>query len=90
MDAEGLSPLEAAKHTMKEITPAIVTITLVHTSAGLPFVSCGVPTTRTDEVIPPAGVKNSNGQWPELFKPAELATLERVLGPLLRELGYPV
>jgi multidrug efflux pump len=29
IDAEGLSPLEATKHTMKEITPAILTITLV-------------------------------------------------------------
>jgi len=29
IDAEGLTPLEAAKHTMKEITPAIVTITMV-------------------------------------------------------------
>jgi len=29
IDAEGLSPLEAAKRTMKEITPAIVTITMV-------------------------------------------------------------
>jgi multidrug efflux pump len=29
IDAEGISPLEAAKHTMKEITPAIVTITMV-------------------------------------------------------------
>ena len=29
IDTEGLSPLEATKHTMKEITGAIVTITLV-------------------------------------------------------------
>ena len=29
IDAEGLTPLDAAKHTMKEITPAIVTITMV-------------------------------------------------------------
>jgi hydrophobe/amphiphile efflux-1 (HAE1) family protein len=29
IDAEKISPLEAAKHTMKEITPAILTITMV-------------------------------------------------------------
>jgi multidrug efflux pump len=29
IDAEGITPLEAAKHTMKEITPAIMTITMV-------------------------------------------------------------
>lgn len=29
IDAEGISPLEAARHTMKEITPAIITITMV-------------------------------------------------------------
>jgi multidrug efflux pump len=29
IDTEGMAPLEAAKHTMKEITPAIMTITMV-------------------------------------------------------------
>ena len=36
IDAEGLSPLEAAKHTMKEITPAILTITMVLCAVFIP------------------------------------------------------
>jgi multidrug efflux pump len=36
IDAEGISPLEAAKHTMKEITPAIVTITMVLCAVFIP------------------------------------------------------
>ena len=36
IDAEGLTPLEAAKHTMKEITPAIVTITMVLCAVFIP------------------------------------------------------
>jgi hydrophobe/amphiphile efflux-1 (HAE1) family protein len=36
IDAEGLSPLEATKHTMKEITGAIMTITLVLCAVFIP------------------------------------------------------
>ncbi len=36
IDAEGLTPLEAAKHTMKEITPAILTITMVLCAVFIP------------------------------------------------------
>ena len=33
-------------------------------------------------------VRNRNGKWRELFNPEERATLDRVIGPVLRELGY--
>jgi multidrug efflux pump len=36
IDAEKISPLEAAKHTMKEITPAILTITMVLCAVFIP------------------------------------------------------
>jgi multidrug efflux pump len=36
IDAEGMAPLEAAKHTMKEITPAIMTITMVLCAVFIP------------------------------------------------------
>lgn len=36
IDSEGISPLEATKHTMKEITPAIMTITLVLCAVFIP------------------------------------------------------
>jgi len=36
IDSEGISPLEAAKHTMKEITPAIMTITMVLCAVFIP------------------------------------------------------
>ncbi len=36
IDSEGLSPLEATKHTMHEITPAILTITLVLSAVFIP------------------------------------------------------
>ena len=36
IDAEGISPLEATKHTMKEITPAIMTITMVLCAVFIP------------------------------------------------------
>ena len=36
IDAEGLTPLEATRHTMKEITPAIVTITMVLCAVFIP------------------------------------------------------
>jgi len=36
IDSEGITPLEAAKHTMKEITPAIITITMVLSAVFIP------------------------------------------------------
>ncbi|MEI6682576.1 MAG: multidrug efflux RND transporter permease subunit [Bacteroidota bacterium] len=41
IDAEGLSPLEATKHTMKDITGAIMTITLVLCAVFIPVAFLG-------------------------------------------------
>jgi hypothetical protein len=49
---------------------------------------CGLtwPPAMLDRVT--EGIRDRNSQWQELFATDELATLERTMGPLLRDLGY--
>ena len=49
---------------------------------------CGLDWTPAELEKAAEGVRNGNGKWQEMFNTEERALLDRVLGPIRRELGY--